>query len=94
MQKQMKISKEQLKKREPSEIVLTKVRDEAIRIKEIKFNQMCPFFVYYFPCTNLILKDYCPYQHCKDVRKAVLMHNRGINEGMIPDKTAMENCAI
>ena len=52
---------DRLKMREPSEIVSTKLRDETIRKKQLKFDTMCPQFGFFYPCTNRILKGYCPF---------------------------------
>ena len=83
-----------LRQREPSEIISTKLRDETVRRKCLKFDTMCPLFGFYYPCTNLILKNYCPFQHVEDVRKAYLIQIQSINEGVCPRQEAMENCAI
>ena len=42
-------------------------------------------FGYYYSCTNMILKDYCPYHHVEDVRKAFHTQTNYIEEGQKPD---------
>ena len=68
--KGMRPSEEMLKLRNPNDFNISKLKDEVTKKKEIKFDSLCPMFAFYFPCTNLILKDYCPYQHIEDCRKA------------------------
>ena len=94
LSKKMRATDASLKKRLPSEIMTTKLKDENIRKRIIKYDTMCPLFGIFQPCTNLIFKDYCPYQHCEDVRKAYKMQISQIEDGLAPDLEAMDNCAI
>ena len=66
----MKASDEKLKLRDPTDFTTVKLRDETIRKKEVKFDSLCPMHAFFYSCSNLILKDYCPYVHNEDCRKA------------------------
>ena len=85
MRKKIRPSDEKLKLREPAELISSKLKDEAVRKKQIKFQSLCPMFAYYYACTNMILKDYCPYYHTEDVRKAFFVQTEFIEKGMKPD---------
>ena len=69
-QQKIRISDEMLTLREPSDFVGNKLKDQVVRMKQIKFESLCPMFGHYYSCTNLVLKDYCAYYHVEDVRKA------------------------
>ena len=66
----MVASDAKLKLRESTDFNTVKLKDEVIRKKEIKFDSLCPMYTFYYSCTNLILKDYCPFVHNEDFRKA------------------------
>ena len=69
----MKASDNMLKLRDPYDFNTVKLRDETTRKKKIKFKSLCPTYAFYYQCTNLILKGYCPYEHVEDCRKAYMV---------------------
>ena len=77
----MRASDDKLRLRDPSDINTVKLRDETIRKKQIKFESLCPNYAFYFQCTNLILKGYCPYEHIEDCRKAYMTQIDYIERG-------------
>ena len=77
----MKASDEKLKLRDPKELNTVKLKDEIIRKKQVKFESLCPNHAFYFNCTNLILKDYCPFEHVEDCRKAYFTQTEYIERG-------------
>ena len=85
----MRVSKDKLNLRRPEEIATTKLRDEMVRLKEIKYDALCPMFAFYYPCSNLILKNYCPFVHNEDCRKGYAMQMNQIEEGTQPDYEAI-----
>ena len=42
-------------------------------------------FAFGFSCSNLILKDYCPYFHVEDCKKAFMTQTDFIERGLKPD---------
>ena len=54
---------------------------------------MCTAFAFYFPCANQILKDYCPYRHDEDVRKAYRLCMEQVERGEKPDNVKIDECA-
>ena len=62
-----------------------------MRKKKIKFDSLCPMYSHYYDCTNEILKDYCPYHHQEDARKAYYEQIKYIEAGNKPDQTHIFN---
>ena len=54
---------------------------------------MCPHFFYYSPCINLIGKDWCPFQHIVDVRKAAQRQEEYFQNGEEPGEEVLHNIA-
>ena len=83
----MKPSDERFELRQPSDFNINKLKDEMVRRKQVKYDVLCPLFAFYFECPNLILKDYCPYLHIEDCRKAYRVTMDYVERGQKPDLT-------
>ena len=77
----MKIDENKLKLINHKKIPINKLKDEALRLQQVKFNAQCPYFGHFYPCLNKITKNYCPYDHIGDCRKAFSKFNEGVEEG-------------
>ncbi len=77
----MRASDDKLKIREPSDFTTVKLKDEIIRKKKIRFESLCPNHAFYLNCSNLILKNYCPFEHIEDCRKAYFCQTDYVERG-------------
>ena len=76
-----------------TKIFTQKRKDQQVKERRIKYDAMCPHFSYYSPCINLIGKDWCPFQHIVDVRKAAQRQEEYFQNGEEPDEEVLHNIA-
>ena len=51
------------------QMMTNKRKDEYQIMNQVKYQSMCPYYGYEYPCPNEIMKDYCAYQHNRYARR-------------------------
>ena len=71
---------EKLRKQDLRNIMIpNKVRTQVQIINQVKFDSIFPYYGYELPCQDLMLKDYCCYQHNRYARRARRLANELAN---------------